>query len=127
MVSVDSGKPILVIEGDEIQSNAILRELAVGGFSPIRASDIHEAKLKLENQRFACIVLDIDFDNEPSADHIEMLKPAKLILNHMTPILVIGANFGKGALRGMVGRIQGVMEKPLDPGKFVAHVQGLAR
>ena len=116
---------VLVVEDDADQRNAMSLALREAGISSIGVSDIREALLRLKNQKFSCVVLDLLLGNESGTELIDIIRTRIDAQNSPTPILVVSANLSKETVEGLLGKVQGAMVKPLDMNAFVAYVNKL--
>lgn len=107
-------KSVLVVEDDVALCNSILSTLQRNGFKPFGATELRDATLKLKNQTFACILLDIRLGADSGEELIEFIRERKDALNIDTPILVISGHLDRPLVSKIAKKIQGALVKPFD-------------
>ena len=116
-------KSILVIEDDIDLCNSIMSALQRSGYRPFGASELREATLKLKNQTFACILVDMRLGADSGEELIEFIRERKDAQNIDTPILVISGHLDKSLVAKIAKKIQGALVKPFDMNALLESVE----
>jgi DNA-binding response OmpR family regulator len=122
----NDGKQILVVEDDVDVCNAILTSLSRAGYRPTGVTTAREANLKLRNQAYSCILLDMRLGEENGESVIELIRRRKDSPNKNTPVLVVSGHLDKDLIAKIAGQIQGAIVKPFDQKDLLAQVEKLA-
>ncbi|MGZ3694722.1 MAG: response regulator [Bdellovibrionota bacterium] len=118
-------KHILVVEDDVDVCNAILDSLHRHGYKPIGVTSSREAILKLKNQQYAAILLDMRLEKGSGEELIEFIRKRKDSVNKSTPILVVSGHLDKPLVLKIASEIQGAIVKPFDNKDLIAQVEKL--
>lgn len=119
------GKYILVIEDDEGLCDSILENLQTAGYRCMGVNNLKEASFKLQNQKYECILLDMQLGAESGMSVIELVRSRKGSQNPDTPIVVVSGYLDKVLLKKIASQIQGALVKPFDTKMLLSTVDKL--
>jgi DNA-binding response OmpR family regulator len=116
---------IMIIEDEEELANLIGEELFDEGYDLIYSPTAKDAKFKLDNQEFVCLLLDMNLAQGSGEDIIRHLTRGKDILNYATPIIVISGSLDNSRILSIKDRIQGAIVKPFTMETLVAKIKSI--
>ena len=105
-------KNVLVVEDDEELRNTLVNALARAGFGAFGASSVREARSKLRNQKFACLLFDIHLGDERADEVIAELRGLRSHPNADTPIIVVSGHLDRDLIGSIRAHVQGALVKP---------------
>lgn len=105
---------VLIVEDEQEFADLLARHLASEGYSPIICPRVPEAMLKLQKQRFHCILLDMRLEHGSGEKVIEELRDSRSNFNHKTPIIVISAYLDGPLVKRIRADIADILVKPFD-------------
>jgi DNA-binding response OmpR family regulator len=117
---------ILIVEDDQNLANSIAELFRREGYRVTKSSKVHDAILKLMNQKFECVLVDLRLeggDGEQIVSHIR--GDANLSKN--TAVILMSGYLNQGIVKRMGSRVAGIMVKPFDPAALIRRVEGLLR
>ena len=120
-------KSILVVEDDPSFSEALRDSLVNAGFSVVLAARFSEALHKTNNQRFSCILMDLQLETGSGLQAIQLIRKgtAKEGLNYETPIILMSGHLEADIIKAAAGKVQAVMAKPFNTESILAKVKEL--
>jgi len=108
-------KQILVVEDDVELCNSILTSLHLKKYKCIGVTEVREASLRLKNQKFDAILLDMRLGSGDSGEElITFVRERKGSMNVNTPIIVISGFLDKPLVQKIAPFIQGALVKPFE-------------
>ncbi|RYL87520.1 response regulator transcription factor [Sporolactobacillus sp. Y61] len=114
---------ILVIDDEWKMRNLLRIYLSKAGFDPVEAADGCEALVKMKNQSFDLVILDIMM---PHMDGWEVCRSIREI--RTVPILMLTAlDETKDKVQGLELGADDYLTKPFDPEELIARVHALIR
>jgi len=116
---------ILIIEDEEELASLIGEELNDEGFEYIYTNSAKDAKFKLDNQEFNCILLDMNLAQGSGEDILRHIMKDKTVPNFKTPVLVISGSLVSSRVHEIKERIQGAFVKPFDMEDLIAKIKSL--
>jgi DNA-binding response OmpR family regulator len=90
------------------------------GYRSAGANNSRDAGLKLKNQKFDCILLDMRLGEERGEELILAIRQRPDYLNLNTPILVVSGNLDFDVMKTIKPHIQGALVKPFIPSDLLA-------
>ncbi len=93
------------------------------GVKAVIASKVSEALMKLNNQRFDAVLLDLRFEHQSGEQVLEHMRTEPTEKNRTTPVLVISGHIDPVVLKRIVTKVQGVLVKPFDRGTVIDKVK----
>jgi DNA-binding NtrC family response regulator len=118
-------KHILIVEDDADLCNAMMKMLFDAEYEPHGSLTIKDAQLKLQNQAYGCIILDMRLGESTGEELIEFIRGGQGSLNNRTPILVVSGYLDKALVQKIAGKIQGALVKPFDTQTLLSNVKKL--
>lgn len=119
------GPLILVVEDDKDLLELIEMKLTEAGFAVITAESAPLARMKISNQKFDLIFLDIKLESGTGVDIVNFLKRDRKGSNARTPVILMSGNIDPDVLSEVKDRIQGAVVKPFDPSELVEKAKSL--
>lgn len=110
-------KWVLLVEDDKALATALVAELSnTYGLKVIWASTFSDAMMKLNNQKFACLLLDLRLEKHSGMKLIFHVRNAhvKKHLNAQTPIILMSGYLQGDVVVNAAKYVQGVIAKPFD-------------
>lgn len=104
---------VFVIEDDPDILELEIEELKEFGFSASGTQGHIEAKNFLANEKYDCILLDMNLGPVSGKEIIDLLKSEKH-MNHTTPILIVSGSLDVDIVRDVRSYIRGVLVKPVQ-------------
>lgn len=105
---------ILIADDDHAFREVMGAALTNAGYKVILAEKIFEAKTKLNNQKFDCVLLDYRFEYHTAEEILRMMRTDKHGLNHETPVLVISGSLERPIVERIANLVNGMLVKPFD-------------
>ena len=123
-LSAKDGKTrwVLVVDDDPGVVVTLGEVLEKGGFRPLFAHTASEAKTKLRNQLFDCIITDMCLGNGSGEDVILEVRSDKHGLNRRTPILVISAFLDADLVARIKPDVNGILVKPFKIASMIERI-----
>jgi DNA-binding response OmpR family regulator len=120
-------KTILIVEDDALLSQALSDTLITAEYSVVSATRLSDALHKTNNQRFACILVDLQLESGSGLNVIQQIRneTAKQSLNFKTPIILMSGYLEPDVIRGIANKVQGVLAKPFDVGAILSKIHEL--
>lgn len=116
-------KAILIVEDSPDLCAILVQELRNADFSPVVATNLREAMVKLKNQIFACIVLDVHLGGEDGTDLVDFVRQRRDLQNTATPIILASGNINPHVLKRVGGQVQGAFVKPFFVKDLIEHLK----
>lgn len=114
---------ILMVDDDWKLRNLLRIYLSKGGFDPVEAVDGREALLKMKNQTFDLIILDVMMPNMDGWEVCRLIRKIQSV-----PILMLTAlDETKDKVQGLELGADDYLTKPFDPEELMARVHALIR
>ena len=108
-------RPSILFVEDEIELAENMRELLEDSkFKFIHSTKYIDAMVKTENQRFDCILTDINLDQGTGDALIDSIRNRPNSPNFDTPIIVLSSHIDQKLVKKVAGKIQGAFVKPYD-------------
>ena len=121
-------KWILIVE-DEVDLLEVLGEvLQMHNYEVIGVTSAKLALKNIENQKFFCILLDLNLDGDEDTGQ-KLLKSLKnslsTVINRNTPVIVCSGNIDSKVIRDMRSDISYAMTKPVDIDLLIERLKAL--
>jgi DNA-binding response OmpR family regulator len=120
-------KWILIIEDEEELANLIGEKLFKEGYDFIYSPTAQNAKFKLDNQEFICLLLDMNLAQGSGEDIIKHLTRGKDVFNANTPIIVISGSLDNSRISDIKDRIAGAIVKPFSMESLIAKIKSTVK
>lgn len=105
----------MVVEDEEELRDMVGDGLSRDGFRVMKAGKLHEAIGKIRNQKFGCILVDLDLGESGSGEEvITTTRADKNHLNYHTPIVLMSGTVDKDVLMRIKDAINGAVVKPFS-------------
>jgi two-component system, sensor histidine kinase len=111
---MEKDKHVLVIEDDIDLCGTVVDTLKRAGYKTLGAHTSREAIMKLKNQTYHCILVDIRLGLDSGEDLVEFIRTRKDAMNVETPIVVISGFLDKDLVSRIGKQIQGALVKPFE-------------
>ncbi|MCO7176112.1 response regulator transcription factor [Sporolactobacillus kofuensis] len=114
---------VLMVDDDWKLRNLLRIYLSKEGFDTVEAAEGHEALLKIQNQSFDLIILDVMMPNMDGWQVCQSIRKT-----HSVPILMLTAlGETKEKVQGLELGADDYLTKPFDPDELIARVHALIR
>lgn len=120
MIMKNDNKHILVVEDDDDFRNVVLTVLSDANYAPMGARNLREASLKLRNQKYSCVLIDIRLGEDSGIDIIDSMRKQQNTLNSNTPIIVISGFLDRDLVTKIASQVQGALVKPFESQALLA-------
>ena len=118
-------KWILIIEDEVDLANLMGEELFAEGYDVVYTPSAKDAKFKLDNQEFFCLLLDMNLAQGSGEDIVRHLTRARGVLNYATPIIVISGTLNNSRLLEIKDRVQAAIVKPFTIESLIQKIKSL--
>lgn len=108
-------KSILVVDDDEALCVSLTELLQSEQYTVLCAPTLRDGIFKLKNQRFSCILLDINLGPDSGKEIIDLLRHQKQTRNSETPIVVISGHLERELIGQIAKDVQAALVKPFQP------------
>ncbi|SFG98881.1 response regulator transcription factor [Sporolactobacillus nakayamae] len=114
---------VLMVDDDWKLRNLLRIYLSKEGFDTVEAADGHEALLKIQNQSFDLVILDVMMPNMDGWQVCQSIRKTQSV-----PILMLTAlGETKEKVQGLELGADDYLTKPFDPDELIARVHALIR
>jgi two-component system response regulator ResD len=114
---------VLMVDDDWKLRNLLRIYLSKEGFDTVEAADGHEALLKIQNQSFDLVILDVMMPNMDGWQVCQSIRKTKSV-----PILMLTAlGETKEKVQGLELGADDYLTKPFDPDELIARIHALIR
>ncbi|WP_205005516.1 response regulator transcription factor [Sporolactobacillus spathodeae] len=114
---------VLMVDDDWKLRNLLRIYLSKEGFNPVEAADGHEALLKIKNQSFDLVILDVMMPNMDGWQVCRSIRKTQSV-----PILMLTAlGETKEKVQGLELGADDYLTKPFDPEELIARIHALIR
>ena len=93
------------------------------GVKTVIAYKVSEALMKLNNQRFDAVLLDLRFEHQSGEQVLEHMRTEPTEKNRTTPVLVISGHIDPVVLKRIVTKVQGILVKPFEKAAVIDKVK----
>ena len=114
---------IFIVEDDLRFSKTVEKALTHKGYKVLSAASVMEAKVKLQNQKFSCILLDLRLDGGSGESILTMLRGNKKEDNHRTPVIIMSGFLEPEVVKRILPSVQGMLVKPFDPAALFKKIE----
>ena len=115
-----TNKQILIIEDDDESGELIQTALEIQNARCIRSNKIGDSILKLENQRFNCILLDMNLaGGGKGEDLLAQMKSLKLKI----PVLIVSGTLDNDRIKSVYKEVAGILLKPYTVDALIEKVE----
>jgi DNA-binding response OmpR family regulator len=104
---------VLVIDDDSDVCGILAEGLSKAGFKVVQAAQAGEAKAKLAQQKFDCIISDLYLGKGDGSQVISDLRVSRGP-NHDVPVLIMSAHLEIEMVKKLKPMVNGVLVKPFD-------------
>ena len=108
----------LVVEDEEDLREIIVETLIKFGFKVISCGKLSEAKIKVKNQKFEVLFLDMHLGAESGEEIIEMVREDVRGYNYISPIIVISGFLDPELIQRIGKTVNDILVKPFDMKTF---------
>ncbi|MBK7963787.1 MAG: response regulator [Bdellovibrionales bacterium] len=111
-------KWILLVEDDKAFADLLMADLVkISDFKMIWAKTLPEGMTKLNNQKFSCILLDLQLEKHSGLKLIQQVRNpnATKQLNADTPIILMSGYLKGDVVVSVATLVQGIIAKPFKP------------
>ena len=119
-------KTILVVEDDLDLCKAMERTLQAERYKTVGTNTFREAMIKLKNQNFSCVLLDLRLGEEKGEDLIEFMRSRPDVLSKDSPVVLISGHLEADIVSELKDKIKGALVKPFDMKSLVSAVKKAA-
>ena len=118
-------KCILLIESEKGACEDLKALIVRHGYEAVVCGDCGKASWLLLNQKFACVVVDLEVGGENGLALISCIKKNRYHLNNKTPFILTSESLEAGLVNRVAGRIDGALLKPFGEAQFMEKVRTL--
>jgi DNA-binding response OmpR family regulator len=118
---------ILLVEDEKELSDIISEKLSSEGYRIFTATKANEAIEMLNQQKFRCIILDIQLEQGSGQQVVASIRSNARNLNHKTPIIVMSAHLNGILVQEMAKDITCALVKPFEQSELCAKVRGICK
>lgn len=118
-------KTILIIDDEEQLANLMAMKAGKSGFKCVISNSISDASLKLSNQKFDGIILDMRLGARSGEQIVTLVRETVNSLNKNTPIIVVSAFLEPDIVKRIGTKVQGMFTKPVDVPQLLLKLQEL--
>ncbi len=116
-------RSILVIEDDPHLAQALRDSLVQSGFTVVTATRFSEALQKTSNQRFLCILTDLQLETGSGLKVIQSLRnETSKGLNFDTPVILMSGHLEPEVIKAAAGKVQAILAKPFDVNAIITKI-----
>ena len=116
---------ILIIEDDIDLRSALIQHFSNLGYKSIAADSISAALIKLKNQKFSIILLDLHLKSVSGTKILDQIKNDSTDLNHDTPIMIISGFIDQNILKTYGPRVADAIVKPFSLQTLQSRVENI--
>lgn len=116
---------ILVVESEGDEGSLLKPAILKMGFHVLSCADCSRAQWYMQNQRFACVLIDHKVKGTSALSVISHVKKNPNHLNHRTPVILMSEGLEAGILSQFAGRIDGTLIKPFKEEQFVEKLKSV--
>lgn len=114
---------VLLIEDEPDMINLISEYLAESGFKIVSAKKLSEATMKVTNQAYYCIILDLRLEQGSGKQLVHYVRTDRKGLNYETPIIVLSAFVDLPTIAELKGMVQEFITKPAGKDVILAKIK----
>lgn len=103
---------VLIVEDEERIVKSISKVLEKMDYFTQDCKNTLDARFKLSNQKFKCIILDMHLERGNGSEIIKEIKGNKHHTNYFTPIVVVSGNLNLETIKEVRRLVQGAIVKP---------------
>ncbi len=110
---IGNAKRVFIVDDDKEYVSELKSFLEAEKFDVVSSNTSQEAAIKLQNQKFDVILVDLDIDHRSGEWVVNLLRRDSGHLNNKTPVIIVSGfiNIGSPKLKDMV---QNIVEKPIS-------------
>ncbi len=116
---------ILIIEDDPGFNSILQKSLVQKGYKILSSVSVIEAKAKLRNQKFDCILLDLHLEGGSGESIISTIRGNKKDANFASPVIVMSGFLEPDVVKRIVPMVQGMLVKPFDPSALFKKIESI--
>ncbi|MBL7671230.1 MAG: response regulator [Bdellovibrionaceae bacterium] len=119
-------KWILLVEDDKAFADLLMADLVkISDFKMIWAKTLPEGMTKLNNQKFSCILLDLQLEKHSGLKLIQQVRNpnATKQLNADTPIILMSGYLKGDVVVSVATLVQGIIAKPFKPTDVIQKIR----
>lgn len=109
---IDKKSSVLIIEDDPSVSDALSELIESWGYQVVVAESLPLARIKINNQKFNIILLDLLLKKTSSVILLEQIRGNLSSINHSTPIILHSGNLETDLFKKYHGEISDALVKP---------------
>ncbi|MCC7442920.1 MAG: response regulator [Bdellovibrionales bacterium] len=119
-------RSILVVEDEKALAENLRTILEEEGFGVIHAATALDATVKLRNQSFCCVVLDLNLERGTGDQVVQSMRAASTNLNHATPVVLTSGHLNRGVLEEIGPMVQHAFVKPYSMEELLQKIRALS-
>lgn len=116
------GPAVLVVEDDTSLREHFIEALEDGGYRPVAAGNLRESLMKIRNQEFDLVVLDLRLGEDSGLEVLNQLRKLDRETHRRTPVVIVSGNLDAGALQEIRGQVQDCLVKPFGGDELVGRI-----
>lgn len=117
------GKYVLIIEDDQNLGDLIEGALELENWICVRSNKISEAILKLRNQEFNCILLDMNLAGGGRGEELlDQIRDDEVLQNITTPVIIVSGTLDHNRVGGVYKKVSDILMKPFTVNALIEKV-----
>ena len=118
---------LLIIEDEAALVEVMKSKLVEGGYGVLSCPTASMAMKLLANQKFACVLVDINLEQGTGDQVITWARSSRNSLNSKTPVLVVSSHLSRDLLTRIGKEISGAITKPFERNQLLEKVNAICR
>ncbi|MCO4794800.1 MAG: response regulator [Bacteriovoracaceae bacterium] len=118
---------VLYIEDEMDLAEEVIEELTDAGIRVVHATSSTDAITKSANQKFDCIISDINLAKGTGDTVIQVIKGNIQHINYNTPVLVASSHITKELIFKIGKQISEAVVKPYDPDELIQKIKDYSK
>jgi DNA-binding response OmpR family regulator len=118
---------ILVVDDEPELARLLCVKVQSLGHKAQSCAKVSDAMLKLNNQKFDCVLLDLRLEQGSGERIVDSVRSDPGSQNFTTPIFVMSGNLDAAVVKRLGPRVSGVFVKPFDVEALMAKLASLLR
>jgi DNA-binding response OmpR family regulator len=118
---------LLIVDDDQDLSKLLASELSNAGFNVVLSTGAADANLKLANQSFRCVILDLKIGSRTGLEIAQQLRAGKsaTAINKDTPIILMSGYLNTEVVEKLRPLVQKILAKPFTPIDLIEKINEL--
>lgn len=118
----ESKGTILVVEDEQDLAELLQEELEMHGYKVLSGYKFIDLFVKLDNQKFSCILLDLRLPGGAGTKIIDKIRANPKHPNFKTPVFITSGFVSDAVMSAYKDQIQGALTKPYKIADILAHI-----